>query len=146
MHKALKTLLRVRNAEQKVAKQRFAEAERRRIAQEDRISAIRDQILVSHEDEPDAGESGEAHDLALSQAFRLRRQVQLKRENIELHSCEAQSNSMRTELRGATQDARVVELALEKRLEDDRIEARRDEGRKLDELATTRWWRSREDG
>ena len=146
MHKALKTLLRVRNAEQKAAKQRFAEAERKRIAQEERISAIRDQILDSHEGEPIEGDSGEAHDLALSQAFRLRRQVQLKRENIELYSYEAKSNSKRSELRGATQEARVVELALEKRLEEDRIEARRAEGRKLDEMATSRWWRSRDDG
>jgi flagellar export protein FliJ len=146
MHKALKTLLRVREAEQKAAKQRFAEAERARIVQEERISAIREQIMGSHEDEPEAGEAGEANALALSQAYRLRRQVQLKRENIELHVREAKSNGRREELRGATQEARVVELALEKRLEEDRIEARREEGRRLDELATTRWWRSQDDG
>ena len=44
MNKALKTLLRVRAAEKKAAKQRFAEAERERIAQEERIGAIQGQI------------------------------------------------------------------------------------------------------
>ena len=80
MSKALKTLLRVRAAEKKAAKQRFAEAERERIAQEERIGAIQGQILESHDGDPELGASADAHDLATAQAFRLRRQVQLKRE------------------------------------------------------------------
>lgn len=145
MHKALKTLLRVRTAEQKAAWQRLAVAERSRIEQEERISSIQEQILDSHAGESEVLPSDEAHDLATAQAFRLRRQVQLKRERMELMSREARSSGRREELRGATQEARVVELALEKRLEQDRIEAKRDEARKLDELASTRWWRSRDD-
>ena len=145
MHKALKTLLRVREVEQKAARQRFAEAERDRIAQEDRIGAIRDQINDSHGHEPEVGGTADAHDMATAQSFRLRREVQLKRERMELHARELKSNGRRNELREATQEARVVELALEARLEQDRIEARKKEARIMDELASTRWWRSRDD-
>jgi len=140
MHKALKTLLRVRSAEQKAARLRFAEAERNRIAQDERITAIRDQIYESHDSEPDPGEAVEAHDLATGHSFRLRRQVQLKREYLELRSREALSNGRRSELGDATKEARVVEVALDKRLEQDRIEEKRAQGRKLDALASRRWW------
>lgn len=144
MNKALKTLLRVRAAEKKAAKQRFAEAERERIAQEERIGSIQGQILASHGGDPGLGGAADAHDLATAQAFRLRRQVQLKREYMELHSREANSEQKRVALRGASQQERVVELALEKREEEARMELRRKEGRALDALASTMWQRQQD--
>ena len=145
MQKALQTLLRVRAAEQKAAKQAFAEAERDRIAQEERIGAIEGQILDSHSGDPDLGRSADAHELATAQSFRLRRQVQLKREHMELRSRESLSEARREDLKGATQQARVVEVALEKRLEVERQQAKRKEGRELDAIASSMWWRGQDE-
>ncbi len=140
MRRALATLKRVRSAQKKAAKQAFAEAERSRIQQETRIEEIHAAMAASHDD---GFTGGQAHELAQEQAYRLRLQATLRREAVVLNERAKKAADRRGELREADRDTRVVELALERHDERVALEKRRSDGRRIDEIASGRWWRDR---
>ena len=141
MRKALSTLLRVRNIEKKVARSEFAEAERARQTQEDRVAGVFDSMDQSREAEQIGLAAGEAHWLAASHSHRLRLEVDLRRESGILQERARVVAHRRANLVEADRNARVVELALEQYDVRVELEEQRQEGRKLDEMATVRWWR-----
>ncbi len=141
MRKALATLLRVRDIEKKVARSQFSAAERARQAQEDRVTGVVDAMDQSREAEQIGLEAGEAHWLAASHSHRLRLEVDLRRESGILQERARVVAHRRAELVEADRSARVVELALEQYDARVELEEQRREGRKLDEMATVRWWR-----
>ena len=144
MRKALSTLLRVREIEKKVAKTAFAEAERARQKQEDRVHRVYAAMDQSREAEQIGLSVGEAHWLAASHSHRLRLEVDLRRESGILHERARVTARRRSDLVEADRNARVVELVLEEYDAREALEASSREGRKLDEIATVRWWRERE--
>jgi flagellar export protein FliJ len=144
MRKALATLLRVRAIEKKVAQTAFAEAEKSRMNQEDRVQDVYSAMDQSRQAEQIGRSVGEAHWLAASHSHRLRLEVDLRRESGILHERAKVTARRRLELVEADRSARVVELVLEEYDAREELEASRREGRKLDEMATIRWWRERE--
>ena len=143
MRKALATLLRVRNIEKKVARTAFVEAERARQRQEDRVRDVYSAMDQSRQAEQIGMQVGQAHWLAASHSHRLRLEVDLRRESGLLQDRAKVTKKCRLELVEADRSARVVELALEEYDARVELEAARREGRKLDEMATVRWWRER---
>ncbi len=141
MRKALATLLRVRAVEKRVAKQRFAEAELARRDQEGRVFGIHDAMDQSREAESIGVEMGHAHWISHQHAWRLRLEVDLRRERGILERRAVEASRKRAMLREADRASRVVELALERHDDEVAINEKRAVGRVLDELATTRWWR-----
>lgn len=144
MRKALATLLRVREIEKKVAKTAFAEAERSRQNQEDRVERVYSAMEQSRQAEQIGRAVGEAHWLAASHSHRLRLEVDLRRESGILHERAKVTARRRLELVEADRNARVVELVLEEYDAREALESSRREARKLDEMATVRWWREQE--
>lgn len=144
MRKALATLLRVREIEKKVAKTAFAEAERSRQNQEDRVERVYSAMEQSRQAEQLGRSVGEAHWLAASHSHRLRLEVDLRRESGILHERAKVTARRRLELVEADRNARVVELVLEEYDAREALESSRREARKLDEMATVRWWREQE--
>jgi flagellar export protein FliJ len=143
MRKALATLLRVRNIEKKVARTAFTEAERARQRQEDRVHDVYSAMEQSRQAEQIGMQVGQAHWLAASHSHRLRLEVDLRRESGLLHERAKVTAKRRSQLVEADRSARVVELALEEYDTRMELEASRREARKLDEMATVRWWRER---
>lgn len=141
MRKALATLLRVREVEKRVARQHFADAERARRRQESRVVDIQDTMDQSRQAEAIGVEGGQAHWIAHQHAWRLRLEVDLRRESGILERRSVEARRMRSALVEADRAARVVEVAIERHDERVALEEKRADGRRLDELATTRWWR-----
>ncbi len=141
MRKALATLLRVRDVEKRVARQQFADAERVRRLQEGRVVDIQDAMDQSREAEAMGIETGQAHWIAHQHAWRLRLEVDLRRESGILERRTVEARRKRALLVEADRSARVVELAIEQHDERVALDQKRADARNLDELATTRWWR-----
>ena len=141
MRKALATLLRVRSIEKRVAKTEFAEAERVRNLQEQRVDGIKAAMEQSRA-ASDLGAGGsQACWVAHEHAHRLRLEVDLRRESGILHKRTVIATRRRVDLTEADRAERVVELALEKHDEQVALETRRADGRRLDAMASARWWR-----
>jgi hypothetical protein len=141
VRRALQALHRVRAVEKKLAMQRFAEAERARQRQEDEVLAVEEAMELSRQADALGAALGEAHWIASQHAWRLRLEVDLRRESSLLERRAVDSSRCRAALVEADRESRVVELAIEKLDELEALEARRAEGRRMDELANTRWWR-----
>ena len=141
MRKALSTLLRVRSIEKRRAQNAFGEAERARIAQEELVDGIHHQIVQGRQAGVSELASHQAHWAAMEHQWRLHKEVQLRKAGAELEVRDAASQEARAELSEASKHYRVVELALEGYDERDALEQRRSDGRKLDAMATQRWWR-----
>ena len=142
MRRTLATLQRVRAAQKKSAKQDFAEAERSRLQQEEKVEGIGNSMRRSYGGQDGFG-SGQAYLLAQEQSYRLRLQEELEQESQELKKRATVSTEKRSKLREADRDNRVVELALERVDAEARIERRRAQARQIDEIAGSRWWRER---
>ena len=113
MRRTLATLQRVRTAQKKSAKQDFAEAERSRLQQEEKVEGLTDRMHASYGG-GDGFKDGEAYLLAQEQSYRVRMQEVLQEENEELNKRAVKSTEKRSKLREADRDHRVVELALER--------------------------------
>ncbi len=144
MRKALATVMRIRTLEKRIAQTAFVEAEQARQVQEGRVYHVHDAMAQSREAEQLGLEVGEAHWLAASHSHRLRLEVDLRRESAILEERARSAAERRAELVDADRNARVVEIALEQFDARVAFEERRREGRRLDEMATIRWWRESE--
>lgn len=143
MRKALAALLRVREAEKKVAEREFGEAERARFASEAACDGIRGAMNGSHSGDALGYPGGDAAWLAMEHTYRLRMLVRLRKEEGVLKQRTQVSDQRRDLLVEADRSRRVVELALESHDEKVALEERRSDGRKLDAMAGARWWRDR---
>lgn len=144
MRKALAALLRVREAEKKVAERAFGEAERARIASEEHVETLQHAVISSHTGDAMGYPGGDAGWLAMEHSYRLRMQVRIRKERSVLTEHTRVSDARRGELVEADKARRVVELALEHHDEREALEARRADGRRLDAMAGARWWRGRD--
>ena len=143
MRKALAALLRVRDAEKKVAEREFGEAERARFASEAACEGIRGAMNGSHSGDALGYPGGDAAWLAMEHTYRLRMLVRLRKEEGVLKQRTQVSDHRRDLLVEADRSRRVVELALESHDERVALEHRRADGRKIDAMAGARWWRDR---
>jgi flagellar export protein FliJ len=141
MRKALATLLRVRDVGKKQARQAFGEAERARIAQEGAVSSIEQAIVASQARAQDLDPGLPAHWYALEHEYRIRKVEELNEARVRLDTLATESARRREVLTEASREARVVEAALESYDERAAKERRQADGRKIDAMATTRWWR-----
>ena len=141
MGRALYTLERVRNIEKRLAKYNFADAERVRRVQEDRVITIEQQMESSRVAESLAVDGGQACWVANEHAWRIRLEGDLRREVGVLERRAAEVRVRREELTAADRAHRVVESAIERQEAEAELEARRADGRRLDAIASVRWWR-----
>jgi len=141
MRHTLVALHRVRHTVERGARLEFAGAERARLEQEGWVEAIHEQVAQSRSGDSDGYVAGDACWLAHEQGFRLRKQVELRRESSHLQLCTTEVENRRGSLREALRDTRVVELALEHLdAEQDQLRRRAD-ARRMDGIAAERWWR-----
>jgi flagellar export protein FliJ len=141
MSRALATLLRVREIRKKQARNAFGEAERARIAQDGQVLAIESAIDDSRNRGGEAIEDGTAHWVALEHGFRLRKEVELRQARDSLEQLSEAATARRMDLQEASRKSRVVEAALERYDEQVALDRRRADGRRIDAMATMRWWR-----
>ena len=141
MTRALRTLERVRSIEKRVAKNNFADAERVRRVQEDRVLTIEQQMESSRVAEALGADGGQACWIANEHAWRIRLEGDLRREVGVLERRVAEVRARRVELTDADRAHRVVESAIERQEAEAELEARRADGRRLDAIASVRWWR-----
>lgn len=141
MGRALYTLERVRSIEKRLAKNNFADAERVRRVQEDRVITIEQQMEASRVAEALAVDGGQACWVANEHAWRIRLEGDLRREVGVLERRAAEVRVRRDELTAADRSHRVVESAIERQEAEAELEARRADGRRLDAIASVRWWR-----
>jgi hypothetical protein len=127
----------VRETLKKGAQLEHVAAERKRMAQQERVDEIRESMDRSRSGDRNA--SNEACWLAQEQAYRLRMQVQLRRENAVLNKHSIEVEKRQSVLRQASRDARVVELVMERLDVLAETEKKRSEARRIDDLATSRW-------
>jgi flagellar export protein FliJ len=144
VRKALAALLRVRDAHKKVAEREFGAAERERIRQEGQVDSIQHAMISSHTGDELGYPGGDASWLAIEHSFRLRMLVRLRKEEAVLHQCSQESAIRRDRLVEADRERRVVELALEQHDAAVALEQRRSDGRKIDSMASMRWWREQD--
>jgi hypothetical protein len=137
MKETLATLHRVRETLKKGAQLEHVAAERKRMAQQERVDEIRESMDRLRSGDRNA--SNEACWLAQEQAYRLRMQVQLRRENAVLNKHSIEVEKRQSVLRQASRDARVVELVMERLDVLAETEKKRSEARRIDDLATSRW-------
>lgn len=145
MRKALSALLRVRDAQKKVAEREFGEAERARFQTEASCDAIRGAMNSSHSGDALGYPGGDAAWLAMEHTYRLRMLVRLRKEEAVLKQRTQVSDQRRDLLVEADRSRRVVELALESHDAQVALEERRADGRRIDAMAGARWWRDRGD-
>ena len=143
MRKALAALLRVRDAHKKVAEREFGAAERARIRQEGQVDALRDAMNSSHSGDELGYPGGDASWLAIEHSYRLRMLVRLRKEESVLQQRSQESAQTRELLVEADRERRVVEIALEQHDARVALERRRADGRKIDSMASARWWREK---
>ncbi|MBL8615295.1 MAG: hypothetical protein JNM72_06785 [Deltaproteobacteria bacterium] len=141
MGRGLYTLERVRSIEKRIAKNSFAEAERVRRVQEDRVITIEQQMEASRVAEALGADGGQACWVANEHAWRIRLEGDLRREVTVLERRMTEVRARRAELTDADRAHRVVESAIERQEAEAELEARRADGRRLDALAGVRWWR-----
>lgn len=141
MRKALATLLRVREVGKKQARQSFGEAERARIAQEGTVASLEGAIASSRARAQDMDPGLPAHWYALEHEYRVRKAEELREAHVRLDALATEAARRRAVLTEASREARVVEAALESYDEKVAKERRQADGRKIDAMATTRWWR-----
>ena len=139
MRSTLATLQRVREINKKISRQAYVTAERNRIEQEAVVARVEERIVDTYaiDTGTTAGAMNEVHD------WRKKLKVDLLREEDLLRSRVDSANKRRDELRETTRDARVVELALERYDEEAALVERRLDGKRIDDMATVRWWRAR---
>lgn len=141
MGSALNALLRVRGIEKRVAKNELAEAERVRREQETRVGLIEGAMEQSRIAEALGAEGGQACWVANEHAWRIRLEGDLRRESAILSRRDVEARARREALGNADRRERVVEQAIERHEAEAALEARRADGRRLDGVATVRWWR-----
>ena len=141
MSRALATLLRVREIRKKQARNSFGEAERARIAQDGHVTAIQSAIASSRDRGREGIEDGAAHWVALEHGYRLKKEVELREARTSLHELSELAMVRRADLQEASRKSRVVEAALERYDEQMALDRRRADGRRIDAMATMRWWR-----
>lgn len=141
MSRGLQVLQRVRSIEKRVAKNNFADAERVRRVQEERVISIEQQMEASRVAEALGADGGQACWVANEHAWRIRLEGDLRREVGVLERRVADVRARRAELTEADRAHRVVEAAIERQEAEAELEARRADGRRLDAIASVRWWR-----
>lgn len=141
MSRALQALFRVRSIEKRIAKNELAEAERIRQIQEDRVVTIEAAMEQSRIAEAIGAEGLQACWVANEHAWRIRLEGDLRREAAILSKRDVEARARREALAGCDRRERVVEQAIERHEAEADLEARRADGRRLDGIATVRWWR-----
>lgn len=139
MRHALVALHRVRHNVKRGARLEYAGAERARLEQEGRVIAIHEAVSRSRTGDPDGFQAGEACWLAQEQGFRLRKQVELRREVANLDARAVEVETRRNALREAARESRVVELAIEHLDLEEELVRRRADARRMDGIAGERW-------
>jgi hypothetical protein len=141
MKRSLAVLGRVRSIEKRVARAEFAEAERARRHQEERVDSVVNAIDASRLAETLGAGGAQALYVAHEYDHRIRLEESLRRELGVLSRREAESAERRQVLTEADRSLRVVELAILRYDEEEALQARRADGRRLDDVAGVRWWR-----
>lgn len=137
----LRRLVKHRERLERLQEQELAEALRLHRRREEAL----DESLGNREALLDVGRSGSgAIDVGGLQAElaylrRVDREILSRRAALQHSANDVEEE--RTELLGRRRDRKAIETLLDRRLEEERIEANRAELRLIDELATTRWRR-----
>ena len=138
MRDALAILQRIRHHKKKGAERAFAEAEKARQIQEERVDGLTASVDASREGETS---EDEACWVAQAQAWRLKMEVQLRRERGRLNERTHEAANRKRSLTHANREHRVVERAIENIDERRKIADRKAEARRLDAMGTSRWQR-----
>jgi len=137
MKKALETLKRVRETQKRGARLAFGAKERERQMQEAKVDNIQDSMDRSRSGV--LSEGVEACWVAQAHAYSLRLEVELRRETTHLIQRSMEAEILQGELRKASQATKVVENVMERLEEQEALEAKRAEIRRMDDLAARRW-------
>ena len=138
MREALTVLQRLRNHRKKGAEQAFVAAENRRREVEHRVAEMEAHVA---ENRDAAEDRDEACWVAQAQAWRMKMEVAIRRERSRLADHTREAGNRQSALAKASRDARVVEKVIENIDERRARTERRNEGRRLDAMGTTRWYR-----
>jgi uncharacterized FlgJ-related protein len=138
MRDALSVLQRIRNHRKKGAENAFSKAERARQDQEALVKTMAESVEKSRQE---ADAEDEACWVAQAQAWRLKMEVQIRREEAHLADRVEEVQDRRQILTRANRDHRVVEIALENIDERQATQRKKAETRRLDAMGTTRWRR-----
>jgi flagellar export protein FliJ len=144
MKKALETLKRVRETQKRGARLAFGAKERERQVQEAKVDDIRDEMTHTRNGmstQGDGSQGVEACWVAQAHAYSLRLEVDLRRESVHLQQRTLEAEILQADLRLASQANKVVEKVLETIDEQEAIDAKRVEIRRMDDLAGRRWRR-----
>jgi flagellar export protein FliJ len=140
MRQALSTLQRIREIEKKTSRQSFALAERNRIQQEVRVESLVGALQSSREHA--AAIAGEpAWHMHHTHAWRLKTELDLRRERMALHQRTVEAQARQQVFREASRKVRVVELAIERHDAEEALVEQRKDNARIDEIAGNRWWR-----
>jgi len=137
MRQTLATLHRVKQTMKRGAHLEYLAAEKARQDQEERVDEIRETMDRSRNGDRNA--NSDACWLAQEHAYRLRLEMELRRENRHLDRRTFEAEKRQTTLLDASRASRVVELVIEKLDEETALEDRRAEARRIDAMATSRW-------
>lgn len=126
----LDRLQRLRDHDKRLARMDLVKAEQAHSSQEERVNAVVERIDEARKEL----EPGDPAELALYHAFRLRMEMQDRRERAFLKETSRQVEQRREEVSGKAREAEVVRLMREARAEEAAWEERRREEKELDEI------------
>ena len=127
----------IRELEKKQAWMDLVESERLRDEQEAHLEALESEVSAARVSE---GEE-QACWAAQRQSYCLRMEMQRRHAEKTLTERTREREVRRKKLEHARQQARIVELVLERVEIDEAVEVRRQETRANDEIGTMNWWR-----
>ncbi|MCP4804263.1 MAG: hypothetical protein GY913_23365 [Proteobacteria bacterium] len=135
----LERIRRLREHDKRRARLDLVQAERRHQAQRDRLDAVDARVQQARADAPE----GDAAELALYHAFRLRMEMVGRREQDFLNETGRIVDERRDVVVVKAREAEVVALLQEAQEEEAALEERRDEENDLAEMAVQTWARTR---
>ena len=137
MRNVLDTLHRVREHEKRNATMIYAAAEHERVAQEEHVESIEEEIRRSH-----TGQTISAGDLAHEHDYRGHMELTRQEEQGRLVTLEETADVRQQELTNAAIDAGVTEKVLESRQAERDLHRRRSTQKTTDGRNAARWYRN----
>lgn len=135
----LERIRRLREHDKRRARLDLLQAERRHQAQRERLDAVEARVEKARREAPE----GDAAELALYHAFRLRMEMVGRREQDFLSETGRIVDERRDVVTEKAREAEVVKLLQEARDEEAAYEERRDEEKDLAQLAVDGWHRAK---
>ena len=135
------TLVRIRRLREhgkRVATMALAQAEVAREHQELRIHTLKNEVTEARE----STQANSVADLKQYHAYRLRMEMVERREEDQLAHERARVLKRKGEVRNAVRESDLIQALLDNRLEKERTENRRSEGRELDAMGLMAWTRN----